>query len=105
MNKYIFIGNSINVIVIIILSVGLHTLTYVDDKKNLVMVQVVWRHGDRVPTNSYPNDIYKDEDWETPYGTLTKSGIHNQEKLGKKLRKIYIESSGFISDKYDPDEV
>uniref|UniRef100_A0A0N5CI37 acid phosphatase n=1 Tax=Strongyloides papillosus TaxID=174720 RepID=A0A0N5CI37_STREA len=105
MNKYIFIGNSINLIVFLILSVVLHTLTNIDDKKNLVMVQVVWRHGDRVPTSSYPNDIYKDEDWEVPYGTLTKSGIRNQEKLGKNLRKIYIESSGFISDKYDPDEV
>uniref|UniRef100_A0A0K0FPI4 acid phosphatase n=1 Tax=Strongyloides venezuelensis TaxID=75913 RepID=A0A0K0FPI4_STRVS len=69
------------------------------------MVQVVWRHGDRIPTKSYPNDIYKDEVWEAPYGALTQNGILKQEKLGKNLRKIYIESSGFISDKYDADEI
>uniref|UniRef100_A0A0K0FPI3 acid phosphatase n=1 Tax=Strongyloides venezuelensis TaxID=75913 RepID=A0A0K0FPI3_STRVS len=105
MKKYISIGNFRNSIVNILLLIGLRTMKNVDDKRNLVMVQVVWRHGDRVPTKSYPNDIYKEEDWEVPYGTLTKSGICNQEKLGKNLRKIYIESSRFISDKYDPDEI
>ncbi|CEF60882.1 Histidine phosphatase superfamily,clade-2-containing protein [Strongyloides ratti] len=69
------------------------------------MVQVVWRHGERTPTHGYPNDLYKEDYWEAPYGTLTKNGIKQQEKLGKRLRNMYIVSKKFISKKYNPKEI
>lgn len=36
------------------------------------MIQQVFRHGDRNPTETYPNDPYRNYKWQGGWGALTK---------------------------------
>uniref|UniRef100_A0A9J2PEC4 Histidine acid phosphatase n=1 Tax=Ascaris lumbricoides TaxID=6252 RepID=A0A9J2PEC4_ASCLU len=38
---------------------------------NLIMVQPVWRHGDRSPTTTFPNDPNQESAWPLGWGQLT----------------------------------
>ncbi|XP_074025808.1 testicular acid phosphatase homolog [Leptinotarsa decemlineata] len=69
----------------------------------LVAVAVLYRHGDRGPISSYPNDPYFDiKYWPNGFGQLVDQGKLNQFNLGKWLRRRY---SGFISEKYNAQEI
>jgi hypothetical protein len=35
----------------------------------------VWRHGDRTPAGTFPNDIYQEDHWYQGWGALTPVGI------------------------------
>ncbi|KAK6027260.1 histidine acid phosphatase [Ostertagia ostertagi] len=37
--------------------------TTVDDGMELLLVQVIWRHGDRSPTKTFPTDPFQDGNW------------------------------------------
>ncbi|KAK6055427.1 hypothetical protein COOONC_07068, partial [Cooperia oncophora] len=37
----------------------------------LHLVQVVWRHGDRAPTMTYPTDVHQEDAWPYGWGELT----------------------------------
>uniref|UniRef100_A0AAF5D1X4 2-phosphoxylose phosphatase 1 n=1 Tax=Strongyloides stercoralis TaxID=6248 RepID=A0AAF5D1X4_STRER len=77
-----------------------------ENSKNIpVLVQVVFRHGERVPVKSYPNDPYKNFNWGVPLGSLTKNGFKQQIRLGNELRKRYIENFQIVSPKYNPNEI
>lgn len=41
------------------------------------MIQQVFRHGDRNPTETYPNDPYRNYKWQGGWGALTKVSILN----------------------------
>ncbi|XP_063241769.1 prostatic acid phosphatase-like [Bacillus rossius redtenbacheri] len=61
------------------------------DLGNIVFASVLFRHGDRTPTSSYPNDPYNDEAkyWPRGYGQLTEIGEEQHYRLGSYLRQRY----------------
>ena len=76
-----------------------------NNKRTLIMVQVIFRHGERAPILTYPNDPYKNYNWGTPLGTLTKHGIQQHIELGKELRKRYMFKFKLLSKTYNLSEV
>ncbi|XP_075684712.1 prostatic acid phosphatase [Rhinoderma darwinii] len=71
-------------------------------EKELKFVVVVFRHGDRSPTSTYPKDKYLEDSWPDGFGQLTESGMEQQYELGKYLRKRY---TGFLNETYSRHEV
>uniref|UniRef100_A0A914BZ42 Acid phosphatase n=1 Tax=Acrobeloides nanus TaxID=290746 RepID=A0A914BZ42_9BILA len=60
----------------------------------LIFLQSVWRHGDRNPLESFPNDPYRFEsNWTEGWGELTVRGMEQHFNLGQNLSKKY---SNFI---------
>ncbi|XP_014203542.1 prostatic acid phosphatase [Copidosoma floridanum] len=56
----------------------------------VVFANIMFRHGDRTPVVSYPNDPYRNENlWPVPFGQLTNLGKHQQLQLGMWLRQRY----------------
>ncbi|CAI5441696.1 unnamed protein product [Caenorhabditis angaria] len=76
-------------------------------KSELVLVETIWRHGDRSPTAKI-NAISKNEsDWifgGGGLGELTTIGMKEQFILGQKMKKRYIES-GFLHKFYDSKQI
>lgn len=59
-------------------------------ESSLRLVQIVQRHGDRNPTNFYPNDPHKDEDnWPEGIGETTMRGKTRMFEFGVTMRKRY----------------
>ncbi|XP_064488845.1 testicular acid phosphatase homolog [Ornithodoros turicata] len=56
---------------------------------NLTHLFVLFRHGDRAPLGSYPNDPNKNYSWPMGLGALTTKGRRNMHALGKYLRRRY----------------
>ncbi|CAJ0952820.1 unnamed protein product, partial [Mesorhabditis belari] len=72
----------------------------------LLLVQTVWRHGDRTPVWSYPSDPLKDYKWPVKPGELTPRGFDQQRHLGAAFRERYINGpEPFLSSVYSPKEV
>ncbi|XP_033761356.1 prostatic acid phosphatase-like [Pecten maximus] len=72
---------------------------------HLVLVQAVFRHGDRSPVNFYPNDRHRDY-WPQGLGQLTKIGMNQEYRLGKFFRERYIQRNDtFLSSRYEHSEV
>ncbi|GMT04433.1 hypothetical protein PENTCL1PPCAC_26607, partial [Pristionchus entomophagus] len=72
--------------------------------EELVYVQTLWRHGDRIPKDTYPSDPYQKEFWGLPWGEITQDGLQHHFQQGENLRSLYIDS-GFISGIYNREEV
>ncbi|XP_039284645.1 venom acid phosphatase Acph-1 isoform X3 [Nilaparvata lugens] len=67
---------------------------------SLRLVVAVFRHGERTPTSTYPNDPHKNKDYyPLEWGALTKIGRKNQYEIGKLLRTRY---KSFLSEIYSP---
>nr|CAD7430231.1 unnamed protein product [Timema monikensis] len=62
-----------------------------DDLGTIIFSSVLFRHGDRAPTGTYPNDIYNDEAkyWPRGYGQLSEIGEEQHFKQGSFFRKRY----------------
>ncbi|XP_063242521.1 prostatic acid phosphatase-like [Bacillus rossius redtenbacheri] len=62
-----------------------------EDLGNIVFASVLYRHGDRAPTSSYPNDPYNDvaRYWPRGYGQLSEIGEEQHYRLGSYLRQRY----------------
>uniref|UniRef100_A0A8R1TJV5 Acid phosphatase n=1 Tax=Onchocerca volvulus TaxID=6282 RepID=A0A8R1TJV5_ONCVO len=72
----------------------------------LILVQIVWRHGDRAPMSTYPTDIHQEEAWPYGWGELTELGMQQQFALGRLIRYRYIEGNyNFLSNNYKPKEL
>ncbi|XP_076183776.1 prostatic acid phosphatase isoform X3 [Ptiloglossa arizonensis] len=73
------------------------------DLGSIIFANILYRHGDRTPVKSYPNDPYNNQSiWPVPYGQLTNLGKQEHLLLGRWLRKRY---SNFLSDLYSPFEI
>ncbi|KAJ8975478.1 hypothetical protein NQ317_019806 [Molorchus minor] len=63
----------------------------------------MFRHGDRAPSISFPNDYYFDEKfWPMGYGQLTNKGKARLYDLGKWLKERY---KNFLHQNYSPKDV
>nr|CAD7432325.1 unnamed protein product [Timema monikensis] len=95
-------GVSLAFIITIILLV-LMAFSHGDDSGTLQLVSVVFRHGDRSPTETYPADPHKDDSlWLDGWGALDKKGKMQMFKLGKLFKKRYLD---FLSRLYSPKEM
>ncbi|ULT86136.1 hypothetical protein L3Y34_006078 [Caenorhabditis briggsae] len=57
---------------------------------NLIMMQAIWRHGDRAPGDlPYPKDRYNETYWPRGWDQLTNKGIWQAVELGIWLRQRY----------------
>jgi len=64
----------------------------------------LFRHGDRSPVSSYPNDIYNEKSWSKygGFGQLTQIGMQQHHKYGQFLRNYY---ANFLDDIYNKNKV
>jgi hypothetical protein len=67
-------------------------LTLVESTR-LHLTSVIFRHGYRKPTGTFPTDPYKESFWPQGFGQLTKKGMLQQYDLGEYLRSRYMNSS------------
>ncbi|XP_057651121.1 prostatic acid phosphatase-like isoform X1 [Diorhabda carinulata] len=75
----------------------------INNKEELIAVVVIYRHGDRAPLTSFPNDHYYNLTyWPMGFGELTKQGIQRQYKLGQWFRQRY---NNFLQKIYSPREI
>ncbi|KAG5877574.1 hypothetical protein JTB14_003726 [Gonioctena quinquepunctata] len=73
------------------------TLELVESDTALKQLHVVFRHGERAPTETYPNDPYIDYKWSGDWGHLTNRGKLQMYILGQ-LMKVHYKN--FIPDVY-----
>ncbi|XP_051466814.1 prostatic acid phosphatase-like [Apus apus] len=70
-------------------------------ERELKFVVTVFRHGDRTPIVTFPNDIHKESEWPQGFGQLTKTGMQQLFELGQYMRKRY---SSFLNSTYNHKE-
>ncbi|XP_031337579.1 venom acid phosphatase Acph-1-like [Photinus pyralis] len=86
-----------NVLICVFCVVGAHpnqTACFTDE---LILLNVLFRHGDRTPdaVEMYPNDPYNDESFFVEgFGQLTKKGKNREYHIGRSLRQMYGEFLG-----------
>ncbi|KAJ8932386.1 hypothetical protein NQ314_014697 [Rhamnusium bicolor] len=74
-----------------------------DGESELVSVAVLFRHGDKTPTTSFPNDPYFDLSyWPLGRGQLTNKGKKRHFDLGKWFRNRY---STFLPEEYSVKDI
>ncbi|XP_021948129.1 prostatic acid phosphatase isoform X2 [Folsomia candida] len=95
-----------NISVLTLLFAGLAIIGSVEAQVNLdtlQLVQVLFRHGERVPEYAYPTDPYNSESqWKEGWGQLTEVGKKQEFELGRYLRSRY---QTYISDNFVPNEI
>ncbi|KAK7794415.1 hypothetical protein R5R35_010392 [Gryllus longicercus] len=74
-----------------------------NESGTLVLVNVVYRHGDRTPVSPYPTDPYRNVSfWPVGWGQLTNRGKEQHFELGKWLRERY---DHFLPEEYSRDDI
>ncbi|XP_043508620.1 lysosomal acid phosphatase-like isoform X3 [Frieseomelitta varia] len=94
-----------NLLVLIIVAFFIMDLLHAQDTDfgTIVFANVLYRHGDRTPIRTYPNDPYNNESiWPVPYGQLTNIGKNQHLLLGRWIRKRY---SHLLNDLYSPYDI
>jgi hypothetical protein len=64
---------------------------FTQQNNTLLIVQILYRHGDRSPTRTFPTNPLPESSWPQGFGQLTQVGMHQHFELGKYFRKRYIE--------------
>lgn len=70
--------------------------------KELKFVTLVFRHGDRSPISTFPNDPIKETSWPQGFGQLTQLGMEQHYELGDYIRKRY---GKFLNESYKHQQV
>ncbi|XP_005107401.2 prostatic acid phosphatase [Aplysia californica] len=70
-------------------------------ESTLELLQIVFRHGDRSPIHSYPNDPNKNA-WPQGLGQLTTVGMRQAHAFGSYVRHCYAD---FVGNTYSSDQV
>ncbi|XP_062034999.1 prostatic acid phosphatase isoform X2 [Lepus europaeus] len=70
--------------------------------KELKFVALVFRHGDRSPIETFPNDPIKESSWPQGFGQLTQLGMEQHYELGEHIRKRY---GRFLNESYNHEQV
>ncbi|XP_077608409.1 prostatic acid phosphatase isoform X3 [Crocuta crocuta] len=70
--------------------------------KELKFVTLVFRHGDRSPIETFPNDPIKESSWPQGFGQLTQLGMEQHYELGRYIRERY---RTFLNDSYRREQV
>uniref|UniRef100_UPI00398F79A5 lysosomal acid phosphatase-like n=1 Tax=Pristiophorus japonicus TaxID=55135 RepID=UPI00398F79A5 len=84
-----------------VLALALGLLTAAQGRA-LRFVNLVYRHGDRSPTEAYPTDPYTEKYWPQGFGQLSQIGMRQQYELGQYLRHRYKD---FLNSSYDRQEI
>uniref|UniRef100_A0A183CMG3 acid phosphatase n=1 Tax=Globodera pallida TaxID=36090 RepID=A0A183CMG3_GLOPA len=66
----------------------------------LLLVQALWRHGDRSPTGTFRSDPNQEDAWPQGWGQLSPKGMAQHVVLGGKLKARYIDELKFVSERY-----
>ncbi|RCN40282.1 hypothetical protein ANCCAN_13769 [Ancylostoma caninum] len=78
-----------------------------DGEMELLLVQVIWRHGDRSPTLTFQSDPFEEGDWTFGgggFGQLSPRGMKQHFNFGKQMRRLYVDTK-FLGAKYSSKEV
>ncbi|XP_066251829.1 prostatic acid phosphatase-like isoform X2 [Euwallacea similis] len=96
-------GSFMDVLILVVVA-GLAWASPVRDDDELKAVVVLFRHGDRTPLSSWPNDEYFGNETLFPEGTgqLINSGKERHYELGQWFRERY---DGFLPKKYHHDYI
>ncbi|CEF70003.1 Histidine phosphatase superfamily, clade-2-containing protein [Strongyloides ratti] len=70
----------------------------------LLNVQIIWRHGDRPPTEIYQYDPNKNV-WSVSLGQLTQKGMRQHYDLGKRFFKKYSQEKKLLNSNYDANQI
>ncbi|KAK6103461.1 Histidine phosphatase (branch 2) family protein [Brugia pahangi] len=71
----------------------------------LLLLQAIWRHGDRSPIQSCKGYPIQTQHWPQGKGQLTAEGMAQQVKLGKIIYNRYVDSLNFLSPYYDAHQI
>uniref|UniRef100_A0AC35FNX9 Acid phosphatase n=1 Tax=Panagrolaimus sp. PS1159 TaxID=55785 RepID=A0AC35FNX9_9BILA len=72
----------------------------IGSEEKLILVQSLFRHGDRTPTGTYPTDPYQESFWPISWGQLTTLGMQQHFEQGIKLRDRYVNQFNLFSAEY-----
>ncbi|XP_005634480.1 prostatic acid phosphatase isoform X1 [Canis lupus baileyi] len=84
---------------LLLLSLSLHRGAVA---KELKFVTLVFRHGDRSPIETFPNDPIKEASWPQGFGQLTQLGMEQHYELGQYIKKRY---GKFLNESYKREQV
>ncbi|XGW09332.1 hypothetical protein V3C99_011547 [Haemonchus contortus] len=79
-----------------------------DGDMELLLIQVIWRHGDRSPTKTWPTDPFQEGNWTFGgggFGQLSPIGMGQHMRLGEFLRKTYVDKLNFLNSRYSSKEI
>ncbi|WKX97863.1 hypothetical protein Q1695_013507 [Nippostrongylus brasiliensis] len=79
-----------------------------DGVMELLLVQTIWRHGDRSPTKTFPSDPFQEGNWTFGgggFGQLSPIGMQQHMNLGMFLRKTYVDDMQFLSRRFRASEI
>ncbi|KAK0419579.1 hypothetical protein QR680_014215 [Steinernema hermaphroditum] len=71
----------------------------------LLLVQALWRHGDRIPQGTYKDDPYQQSFWGKKWGEMTNKGMWQEYQQGLRLKQRYIDELKFLNATYDARDI
>ncbi|KAL3077375.1 hypothetical protein niasHT_035210 [Heterodera trifolii] len=92
-------------ILISIFIISTFNVCYCSDEDELLLVQALWRHGDRSPLGTFKNDPNQEDAWPQGWGQLSAKGMAQHVKLGAKLKARYIDGLHFVNRRYLSKEI
>uniref|UniRef100_A0A158R4Y6 acid phosphatase n=1 Tax=Syphacia muris TaxID=451379 RepID=A0A158R4Y6_9BILA len=88
----------------LLLLLQLLQLTAAKDDEKLQLVQVIWKNGQRNPSELCPKDSNREESFHQGFEYLTAEGMKQHFKLGKLLFNEYTKNN-YLKEYYDPREI